>query len=81
MLQKPENQQPHLISTNSRKHLNATGGEDFEGRDSPEVPPVIAIVGPDEAGVVVAYVFPGDKLRAVGKNDIVFGQTFLSNRR
>ena len=42
---------------------------------------MIAIVGPGEAGVVVAYVFPGDKLRAVGKNDIVFGQTFLSNRR
>ena len=42
---------------------------------------MIAIVGPGEAGVVVAYVFPSDKLRAVGKNDIVFVQTFLSNRR
>ena len=38
---------------------------------------MVAVVGPDEARVVVADVFSGDELRAIGKGDVVFGEAFL----
>ena len=61
--------------------MDTAGGKNFKGRDSAEVSPVVAVVSPGHAGVVVADVFPGQQLRAVGENDIVLGQAFLSSRR
>lgn len=54
------------------------GGEDFEGGDAAEAPPVVAVGGPGEGGVVVAQVFSGEEARAVGEDDVVFGETFFS---
>ena len=61
--------------------MDAGGGENLEGGDSPEVSPVVSVVSPGHAGVVVADVLSGQELGAVGENDVVLGQAFFGGRR
>lgn len=54
------------------------GGEEFEGGDTAEVSPMIAVWGPRQASVVVAQVFTDEEAGAVGKNEVVLlGEAFL----
>ena len=61
--------------------LEAWCGEELQARDPAEVPPVVAVRGVDETGVVGPEVFPGQKTRAVREDDVVFGQAVLRRGR
>lgn len=54
------------------------GREDFNGGDSAEVAPVVAVWRPREGGVVVAKVLSGEESRAVGEYDVILvSETFF----
>lgn len=69
-----------LVAADGGERLEAVGGEELEGGDAAEVSPVVTIGGPGEAGVVVGHDSPRHQARAVGEDDVVFGEAFLGGR-
>ena len=63
--------------TYAREGLEAAGGEDLDGADAAEVPPVVAVRGGGDGGVVVAEVLARDEAGPVGEDDVVLGESFL----
>ncbi|GER30936.1 mitochondrial inner membrane i-AAA proteasecomplex subunit MGR1 [Striga asiatica] len=70
-----------LVEADGLERVEPRGGEDLDGGEPPEVPPVIAVGGADEGGVVVAEVLAGDETGTVGKDDVFFGEAFMDEVR
>lgn len=59
--------------------MEAGGGEDLDGSDATEIPPVVTIWGKPNYGVVVTKDLAGNKLRPVCKHNILLSEALLSN--
>ncbi|GER36271.1 v-type ATP synthase beta chain [Striga asiatica] len=66
-----------LVDPDLVKRLELVAGEDLDRGNPAQVPPVVAVGGPDERGVVVAEVFAGEQAGTVGEDDIVSGEAVL----
>lgn len=54
--------------------------EDLDGGDAAEVSPVVAVRGEGDVGVVIAEMLAGEEARAVGQDDVVFGEALANDR-
>lgn len=61
--------------------VEAVGGEDLDAGDPAKVAPVVAVWCPTNTCVVVAKNLASEEAWAVGKDDVVLGETFFSSRR
>ena len=63
------------------KRRETRGREELERYDTADVSPEVAVGSEGDGGVVIVEDFPGKQARAVGEDDVVFGEAFFGGGR
>lgn len=77
ILRKPPQESSDFVRPYAGEAVEAVRGEDLQGHDPPQVPPVVPVRRPNQARVVVADVLAEEEAGAVGEDDVVLGEAFL----